>query len=46
MERSAMLQRCPWGAFIGMVVTLVPRFKTRPLAVPIKAKHPTGAAAG
>ena len=46
MEKSAMLQRCPWGAFIGMVVTLVPRFKTRPLAVPIKAKHTTGAAAG
>lgn len=46
MEQSAMLQRWPCGAFIGMVVTLVPRFKTRPLAVSIKVKHTTGAAAG
>lgn len=46
MEKSAMLQRWPCGAFIGMVVTLVPRFKTRPLAVPIKAKHTTGVVAG
>ena len=46
MELSSMLQRCPCGAFIGMVVSLVPRFRTRPLAVPIKAKHTTGAAAG
>ncbi len=38
VERSAMLQWCPSGAFIGMVVTLVPRFKTRPLGViPAKA---------
>jgi SAM-dependent methyltransferase len=46
LERSNLLQRCPCGAFIGMVVTLVPRFRTRPLAVPIEAKHTTGAAAG
>jgi SAM-dependent methyltransferase len=46
LEKSVMLQRCPSGAFIGMVVTLVPRFRTRPLAVPIKAKHTPGAAAG
>ena len=33
IERSAILQRCPFGAFAGMVVTLVPRFRTRPLAM-------------
>ena len=27
------LQRCPFGAFAGMSVTLVPRFRTRPLTV-------------
>jgi SAM-dependent methyltransferase len=46
MEQSAMVQRWPCGAFIGMVVTLVPRFRTRPLAVSIKAKHTTGVATG
>jgi SAM-dependent methyltransferase len=33
IEQSRMLQRFPFGAFAGMVVTLVPRFKTRPLAL-------------
>lgn len=33
IENSDILQRCPFGAFAGMVVTLVPRFRTRPLAI-------------
>jgi SAM-dependent methyltransferase len=33
IERSRLLQRFPFGAFAGMVVTLVPRFRTRPLAL-------------
>lgn len=33
IERSDIVQRCPFGAFAGMVVTLVPRFRTRPLAM-------------
>jgi ubiquinone/menaquinone biosynthesis C-methylase UbiE len=33
IEQSDILQRCPFGAFAGLVVTLVPRFRTRPLAI-------------
>ena len=46
IEQSTLLQKCPFGAFAGMVVTLVPRFKTRPLAVTYKQKQTTGATAG
>ena len=37
IECSSLVQRFPFGAFAGMVVTLVPRFKTRPLTL----KHPS-----
>jgi ubiquinone/menaquinone biosynthesis C-methylase UbiE len=33
IEQSRMIQRFPFGAFAGMVATLVPRFRTRPLAL-------------
>jgi SAM-dependent methyltransferase len=33
IERLEIVQRCPFGAFAGLVVTLVPRFRTRPLAM-------------
>ena len=46
LEQSKIIQRCPFGAFAGMVVVLVPRFKTRPLVAPYHAKDPTGAATG
>lgn len=46
LEQSKIIQRCPFGAFAGMVVVLVPRFKTRPLTVPYQAKDPSGAATG
>ena len=46
LEQSWLLKKYPFGAFIGMVVTLVPRFKTRPLTVPYKPKPTTGALAG
>lgn len=36
IENFDILQRCPFGAFAGMVVTLVPRFRTRPLAIRYK----------
>lgn len=46
IEQSNLAQRFPFGAFAGMVVTLVPRFRTRPLAIPVQAKPSTGAMAG
>ncbi len=46
LEQSKIIQRCPFGAFAGMVVTLVPRFRTRPLTVRYGAKDPTGIATG
>ena len=46
IEQSKIIQRCPFGAFAGMVVVLVPRFKTRPLTAPYQAENPTGAATG
>ena len=36
MERSAFVQRCPFGAYVGVVVSLVPRFRTRPLTLRYK----------
>jgi len=46
LEQSKIIQRCPFGAFAGMVVILVPRLRTRPLTVRYQAKNPTGAATG
>ena len=46
LEQNKIVQRCPFGAFAGIVVTLVPRFKTRPLTMRYQAKNPGGAATG
>jgi SAM-dependent methyltransferase len=46
IEQSNLVQRFPFGAFAGMVVTLVPRFRTRPLSIPVQAKPSTDAMAG
>lgn len=46
IEQSTLLQKCPFGAFAGMVVTLVPRYKTRPLSVTYKPKQSSGVVAG
>lgn len=45
-ERLALVQRCPFGLFAGMAVTLDPRFTTRPLALRYSAKRKTGEATG
>lgn len=42
-EQSDFVQRCPFGAFAGLVVTLVPRFRTRPLAIRYQSKKTTRA---
>ncbi len=39
IEQSRVIQRFPFGAFAGMVVTLVPRFRTRPLALRHSSKQ-------
>jgi len=41
IEQSRVIQRFPFGAFAGMVVTLVPNFRTRPLALRYSSKHRT-----
>jgi SAM-dependent methyltransferase len=46
LEKNRFVQRCPFGAFAGMVVALIPKFKTRPLAMRYRAKHTTGTATG
>ena len=46
LEQSKIIQRCPFGAFAGIVVTVVPQFKTRPLTMRYQAKNPGGAATG
>ncbi|MCU0558619.1 MAG: methyltransferase domain-containing protein [Desulfobacterales bacterium] len=43
---QTLLQRCPFGAFVGMVVVLVPRFRTRPLTVRYQASGAPGTVPG
>jgi len=38
IERSSLVQRCPFGAFAGIVFAPVPRFTTRPLSITCRAK--------
>jgi SAM-dependent methyltransferase len=46
IERSGLVQRCPFGAFIGIVFAPVPRYKTRPLSITCRPKHTRDALAG
>jgi len=41
IERSRLIQRCPFGTFAGVVVSLVPRFRTRPLTLRYQAEKTT-----
>lgn len=38
IERLGVVQRCPFGAVLGMAVDLVPRLRTRPLTLKLTAK--------
>lgn len=46
LEAVKFVQRCPFGAFAGMVFSLVPRFRTRPLALRYQRKQSTGPVPG
>ena len=46
LEQSKIVQRGPFGTFAGMIVTLVPRFRTRPLTMRYDAGDTSGAATG
>jgi SAM-dependent methyltransferase len=46
LEQYKILQRFPFGAFAGMAVTLIPRFRTRPLTMRYQAGDSSGAASG
>jgi len=46
LEQSHLLQKTPFGAFVGMTVTLVPRFRTRPLAIKYHPERLIGPVAG
>jgi SAM-dependent methyltransferase len=37
LERSRLIQRFPFGAFVGIVITLVPRLRTKPLTLKHKS---------
>jgi SAM-dependent methyltransferase len=46
LEQSKIAQRCPFGAFVGIVVTLVPRFRTRAVTLRYRPKQTPGTATG
>jgi len=49
IEGSGLVQRFPFGTFAGIVVTLVPKFRTRPLAIRYQSQkvgHAVTGAAG
>jgi hypothetical protein len=46
IEQLGLLQKCPFGAFAGMVVTLVPRYKTRTLPLRYDVKQTIDTPAG
>ena len=46
LEKSEIVQRFPFGAFAGMVVSLVPRFRTRPMTLRHERSRSTSIATG
>jgi len=46
IEHSNLVQRCPFGAFAGIVFAPVPRYITRPLSITCRPKRTTDALAG
>ena len=46
IEQINAVWRCPFGAYVGMVVSLVPRFKTRPMSLRVRPKRRHGTVTG
>ena len=46
LEQSQWIQKCPFGAYAGIVITLNPHFRTRPLTLKYGPKHTTGIVPG
>jgi len=46
IEGSGLIQRFPFGTFAGTVVTLIPRFRTRPLAIRYQPEEVGGVVTG
>ena len=46
LERSELVKRSPFGAFAGVVVTLMPRYRTTPLTLKYRTKKTSGAMTG
>jgi len=46
LDQSPLVQKMPFGAFIGIRAELTPRFKTRPMKLTVKTKKSHGTAAG
>lgn len=42
IAQSTLVQRCPFGAYAGMVVSLVPRYRTTPLKLKYQPDHSPG----
>jgi len=42
IETSDIIQQCPFGEYTGLAVTLVPRFRTRPIPLKYRAKPARG----
>lgn len=45
-EGFRLVQHCPFGMFAGLAVSPNPRFRTRPLGLKIRPKHPAGSIVG
>ena len=46
IERSSIVQRFPFGTYVGIVVTLIPKVRTRPLALKYRSRLTTSIASG
>lgn len=46
LEQSCLLQKCPFGDFTGILITPIPRYKTRPLSITYAANPRHGSVVG